>query len=77
MENRLRNKETNRGKVRTIYIPSGFGWIGKVGCMGINTGNDTMFLSGRSKSKVMRTWSENPRVGSSILSLGTTYTQPG
>ena len=68
---RLRNKETNRAKVHTIYTPAGFGWIDKVGCMGISSGNDGMFLAGNHGSKVIRTCTENPRVGSSILSLGT------
>ena len=71
LENRLRNKEINRGKVHTIYTPSGFGWIGKVGCMGITTGNDNMFLVVNHEVKLIRTRTENPRVGSSILSLGT------
>jgi hypothetical protein len=71
VKNRLRNKETNRGKVHTIYTPAGFGWISKVGRMGISSGNNDMFLAGRNDVKVIRTCTENPRVGSSILSLGT------
>ncbi len=39
--------------------------------MGISSGNDSMFLVGSHEVKVIRTWTENPRVGSSILSLGT------
>jgi hypothetical protein len=39
--------------------------------MGITTGNDSMFLDDSHGSKVIRTCTENPRVGSSILSLGT------
>jgi len=39
--------------------------------MGISSGNDSMFLVGRHAVKVIRTCTENPRVGSSILSLGT------
>jgi hypothetical protein len=66
---RLRNKETNRAKVHNIYTPSGFRWINKVGCMGISTGNDIMFLAGNHGSKVIRTCTENARVGSSILSF--------
>jgi hypothetical protein len=71
MENRLRHKETIKGKVHTFYTPSGFGWISKVRCMGISSGNDSMFLVGSHEIKVIRTCTENPRVGSSILSLGT------
>jgi len=71
LENRLRNKEINRAKVHTIYTPSRFGWIGKVRCMGISTGNDNMFLVVNHDVKVIRTRTENPRVGSSILALGT------
>jgi hypothetical protein len=67
---RLRNKETNRAKVHNIYTPSGFGWIDKVGCMGISTGNDGMFLGGNHGSKVVITCTENPRVGSSIPFFG-------
>jgi hypothetical protein len=39
--------------------------------MGISSGNDSMFLAGNHEVKVIRTCTENPRVGSSILSLGT------
>jgi hypothetical protein len=39
--------------------------------VGINTGNDSMFLSGSHEFKVMRTCTENPRVGGSILFFGT------
>ncbi len=39
--------------------------------MGISSGNDSMFLVGSHAVKVIRTCTENPRVGSSILSLGT------
>jgi hypothetical protein len=39
--------------------------------MGISTGNDGTFLAGNHGSKAMRKCTENPRVGSSILSLGT------
>jgi cold shock CspA family protein len=72
---RLRIKETNKGKVHTFYTPAGFGWIDKVGCMGISTGNKDMFLVGNHKVKAIGTCTENPRVGSSILSLGTSILQ--
>jgi len=39
--------------------------------MGISKGNDSMFLAGNHEAKVINTCTENPRVGSSILSLGT------
>jgi hypothetical protein len=39
--------------------------------MGISYGNDIRFLVGRYDVKVIRACTENPRVGSSILSLGT------
>jgi hypothetical protein len=39
--------------------------------MGISSGNHIMFLVGRHEVRVTRTCTENPRVGSSILSLGT------
>jgi len=39
--------------------------------MGISAGNDSVFFVGNREVKVIRTCTENPRVGSSILSLGT------
>jgi hypothetical protein len=39
--------------------------------MGISSGNDSMFLVGSYEVNSIGTCTENPRVGSSILSLGT------
>jgi hypothetical protein len=35
-----------------------------------------MFLVGKHEVRVIRTSTENPRIGSSILSLGTRHVQP-